>query len=294
MPVQLSIIVPAYNEAARLQKTLPIFFAYLESISVETELIVVDDGSTDGTADISRKLLAIANSSAGRLKTALISYPQNRGKGHAVRTGFLAAKGAIALFSDADLSTPITETSKLVTPIIAGSYDVTFGSRALNRRLIGAHQPWFREQGGRVFNLIVRLLTGLKYWDTQCGFKAFRMDLCRPLFEAMKTTGFGFDVELLLLAEKAGLRLYECPIRWNHCEGSRVDLRSDSYRMLQEVSRIRRRLKSGAYEDALVSARRLAKENSSIPIHFDKNWEQESDAVLNGVPVQPAHHVRSL
>ncbi|MGH9914380.1 MAG: dolichyl-phosphate beta-glucosyltransferase [Pyrinomonadaceae bacterium] len=288
MPVKLSIVVPAYNEAARLKKTLPVFFNYLAGMSAKAELIIVDDGSTDDTADISRKLLA----GAGELETRLISYSQNRGKGHAVRTGFLAAKGAVGVFSDADLSTPITETPKLIVPIISGSFDVTFGSRALNRRLIGSHQPWLREQGGRVFNLVVRLMTGLKYWDTQCGFKAFRMDVCRPLFETMKTAGFGFDVELLLLAEKAGLRLHECPVRWDHCEGSRLDLWHDSRRTFAEVNRIRRRLKSGEYEDALESVRRLAKENCRIPI--DKSWDKNSNTAPSDFPAELADPARRI
>ena len=141
----------------------------------------------------------------------------------------------VALFSDADLSTPITEAPKLVEPIVNGQFDVTFGSRALDRKLIGVHQPWRREQGGRVFNLVVRLATGLPFWDTQCGFKAFRMSVCRPLVEAATVDRFGFDVELLYLAFRAGLKLKEVPVRWDHNEGSKISLFSDSFRMVNEV-----------------------------------------------------------
>ena len=160
----------------------------------------------------------------------MISYKSNLGKGRAVRLGLLAARGDVALFSDADLSTPITETPKLVDPIMRGECDLTFGSRALDRNLIGVHQPWRREQGGRIFNLAVRLATGLPFWDTQCGFKAFRMAACRPLVEAATVDRFGFDVELIYLAYRAGLRLREIPVRWDHNEGSKVSVMSDSFR----------------------------------------------------------------
>ena len=150
-------------------------------------------------------------------------------------TGLRAASRPIALFSDADLSTPIEEASKLIEPISAGQLDVAFGSRALDRRLIGTRQAWDREQGGRVFNLVVRLSTGLPFWDTQCGFKAFRLDAFRPVLEKARSDGFGFDVELLYLAHKAGLRMREIPVRWNHHEGSKVHFVHDSLHMLQEI-----------------------------------------------------------
>jgi len=165
--------------------------------------------------------------------------------------GLLAARGDVTLFSDADLSTPITEAPKLVEPILQGHYDVTFGSRALERQLIGVHQPWRREQGGRVFNLAVRLATGLPFWDTQCGFKAFRMSVCRPLVEAATVDRFGFDVELLYLAFRAGLNLKEIPVRWDHNEGSKISLLSDSFRMLSEVGLIRQQARRGVYDAAI-------------------------------------------
>jgi glycosyltransferase involved in cell wall biosynthesis len=172
----------------------------------------------------------------------VLRFPTNRGKGHAVRAGLLAAVAPIALFTDADLSTPITELPKLVDPIEAGEYDLTLGSRALNRRLIGQRQPWRREQGGKVFNVIVRLATGLPFADTQCGFKAFRMEIARPLLEQAQIDGFGFDVELLFLAQRAGLRMLEVPVRWDHNEGSKVHIVRDSLHMLREVLSLRRRL----------------------------------------------------
>ena len=173
------------------------------------------------------------------MATRLLEHFPNRGKGAAVRDGLLAATKPIGLFSDADLSTPIDEAPKLIGPIAAGEVDVAFGSRALDRTLIGNHQPWRREQGGRVYNLIVRLATGLPFWDTQCGFKAFQLQNFRPVLHQAKTDGFGFDVELLYLARKANLRLREIPVRWNHYEGSKMRLVRDTANMLQEMATLR-------------------------------------------------------
>jgi glycosyltransferase involved in cell wall biosynthesis len=202
MPASLSVVIPAYNEAARLGNSLTAVVNYLRQSWPDGELIVVDDGSTDHTAGLAREVL----SDSGGVRTSVISYKSNLGKGRAVRLGLLAARSEVALFSDADLSTPITEAPKLVEPIASGEFDVTFGSRALDRKLIGVHQPWRREQAGRVFNLVVRVATGLPFWDTQCGFKAFRMSVCRPLVEAATVDRFGFDVELLYHAIRAGLK----------------------------------------------------------------------------------------
>jgi dolichyl-phosphate beta-glucosyltransferase len=231
-----SLVIPAYNEAARIGETLRASVDYLSAISPQSELIVVNDGSTDATSTVAREALA-----AAKVQARLLENFPNRGKGHAVRKGLLAAQRPIALFSDADLSTPLEETPKLIEPIANDDVDLAFGSRALDRSLIGHHQPWRREQGGRVFNLLVRLATGLPFWDTQCGFKAFRLDVCRPILEAARTEGFAFDVELLYLAHRAGLRLREIPVRWNHHEGSKVHFVHDSLRMLREVIAIRAR-----------------------------------------------------
>lgn len=232
-----SLVIPAFNEANRIGETLQEILAYLREQNPDGELIVVDDGSDDATSDIVREVFSRSPQIAARL----IENSPNRGKGFAVRAGMLAATRPIALFSDADLSTPITEAPKLIAPVGAGEIDIAFGSRALDRRLIGHRQPWRREQAGRVFNLLVRVATGLPFWDTQCGFKAFRLDVCRPIFEASQTEGFGFDVELLYLAERAGLRMREVPVRWNHHEGSKVHFVHDSLRMLNEVIALRTR-----------------------------------------------------
>jgi dolichyl-phosphate beta-glucosyltransferase len=229
-----SVVIPCFNEAARIGESLRLAIDYLATHAPQSELIVVNDGSTDATAAIARDQLKDAG-----VETRLLENFPNRGKGAAVRSGLLVARKPIGLFSDADLSTPLEETPKLVEPIAKGDVDIAFGSRALDRGLIGVHQPWRREQAGRAFNLLVRLATGLPFWDTQCGFKAFRLEVCRPILEAARIDGFAFDVELLYLAQHAGLRIREVPVRWNHAEGSKVQFFKDSLRMLREVMALR-------------------------------------------------------
>jgi dolichyl-phosphate beta-glucosyltransferase len=229
-----SVVIPCFNEAGRIGETLRLTLEYLTANAAESELIVVNDGSTDATAAIARERLKDA-----RIETRLLENFPNRGKGAAVRAGLLAARKPIGLFFDADLSTPLGETPKLIEPITNGEIDIAFGSRALDRGLIGIHQPWRREQAGRAFNLLVRVATGLPFWDTQCEFKAFRLDVCRPILEAARLDGFAFDVELLYLAQHAGLRILEIPVRWNHAEGSKVQFFKDSLRMLREVIALR-------------------------------------------------------
>ncbi|HYX42164.1 MAG TPA: hypothetical protein VE821_10725, partial [Pyrinomonadaceae bacterium] len=189
----------------------------------------------------------------------------------------LAARAPIALFSDADLSTPITETPKLAGGIRAGQYDLVFGSRALDRSLVGVHQPWSRELSGRFFNLMVRVATGLPFHDTQCGFKAFRMDVCRPLIAACVIDRFGFDVELLYVAHAAGLRLKEWPVRWNDAPGSKVNFRTglDGFAELREV---RRQARQGIYDEAIKQTRAIvATTDMRAPIVSDSNDAPTSD-----------------
>lgn len=243
MKPQVSIVVPAYEEEERLGGSVRRMLSYLDGSGLAAETIVVDDGSRDRTAEVAMEACAEFPNAA----TRVVRYQTNRGKGFAVKTGLLAATGEIALFSDADLSTPIEEMHKLVDPIAAGEFDVTFGSRALDRSLIGTHQPWRREQGGKVFNLVVRLMTGMPFWDTQCGFKAFNLAKFRPLLEVMKIDRFGFDVEFLYVARLHGLRLKEIPVRWDNDERSKVSVFRDSIRMFDEVRQIRRNAKNGIY-----------------------------------------------
>jgi dolichyl-phosphate beta-glucosyltransferase len=244
MKPTVSIIIPAFEEQERLGDSVRKILRYIESENLSAELIIVDDGSNDKTAEIGEQTCA----EFPEINTKVIRYEENRGKGFAVKTGLLAAQADIALFSDADLSTPIEELPKLVKPIQNGDFDVTFGSRALDRNLIGVHQPWRREQGGKVFNFIVRTLTRLPFWDTQCGFKAFNMQNFRPLLDVMQIERFGFDVEFLYVANLHKLKLKEIPVRWDHDERTKVNVFRDSQRMFNEVRLIRKYAKRGVYD----------------------------------------------
>ncbi len=244
MKPDISIVIPAFNESERLGAPLRKVLAYLASNHIDGEVIVVDDGSSDDTSEVAEKAFA----EFPAISSQVVKYEVNRGKGFAVRTGLKAAKSDIALFSDADLSTPIEEMTKLVDPIRDGQFDVTFGSRALDRSLIGTHQPWQREQGGRLVNLIIRTMSGLDFADTQCGFKAFNLLKFRPLLDLMQIDRFGFDVEFLFVAKHNGLRLAEIPVRWNDVAGSKVSAFRDTRRMISELRTIRRAARRGSYE----------------------------------------------
>jgi dolichyl-phosphate beta-glucosyltransferase len=231
----LSVVIPAYNESRRLPPTLRTVDRYLREANRRSELIVVDDGSTDDTAATVDELIREG------LKLHLLRHDGNRGKGAAVRTGMLAASGDMVLFTDADLSTPIADAERLIAALEAGA-DVAIGSRALDRSLIEVHQPWIRDRMGRVFNMFVQaiLLPGLK--DTQCGFKAFRREAARELFGATAADGFEFDTEVLYRARRGGLVIREIPVHWRNNPDTRVNAVSDSTRMLMGLFRIRRKV----------------------------------------------------
>lgn len=230
----LSIVVPAYNEESRLPATLRALLGYLDrEYPGRYEILVVDDGSSDRTAACAEQV------AAGRPEVRLLRNPGNRGKGYAVRHGMLEARGEWALFTDADLSAPIEELGKLWEAVRREQAAIAFGSRALNRSLIGVHQPWWREWAGRVFNLVMRLLVGLPYRDTQCGFKLFRRDAVQAIFPRQRIERFGFDVEVLYLARKLGFKAVEVPVRWNHAEGTRVSMLRDSLDMFFDLLRVR-------------------------------------------------------
>jgi dolichyl-phosphate beta-glucosyltransferase len=258
MKPSLSIVIPAYDESVRIGDSIRKILSYTKKESLTVELIVVDDGSRDETAEVAEKVFA----EFPEMPAKVVRYEENRGKGFAVRTGLQEAQTDIALFSDADLSTPIEELPKLIEPIRQGEFDVTFGSRALDRSLIGTHQPWRREQGGKVFNLMVRTLTGLPFWDTQCGFKAFNMNKFRPLLPLMTIDRFGFDVEFLFVADFHGLKLKEIPVRWNHDERTKVNVMRDSHRMFSEVMTIRKNARRGLYQIAKSETKKLAEESA--------------------------------
>lgn len=233
----LSVVIPAYNEAARIGGSLEKIRSYLKSKPFAVEVILVDDGSTDSTLE-----------AVGRFpEVRVLRNDRNRGKGYTVRHGVLEARGRFILFTDADLSSPIEEADKLLAALEASQADAAVGSRALQRELIGIRQPWFREFGGRFFNLLVRLLTGLKLHDTQCGFKLFRRDTTRRAFELQRVEGFGFDPELLFLIERQGGKLVEVPVRWNDNPATKVRFLRDSTRMFLDLVRLRGRALRGEY-----------------------------------------------
>jgi dolichyl-phosphate beta-glucosyltransferase len=240
----ISIVIPAFNESERLGAPLREVLSFLAEHQPNGEVIVVDDGSSDDTSQVANDIFREFPS----ITSQVLRYEANRGKGFAVRTGLKAAAADIALFSDADLSTPIEEMTKLVEPIRNGDFDVTFGSRALDRSLIGTHQPWQREQGGRVMNLIIRTMSGLDFADTQCGFKAFNMLSFRLMLDVMQVDRFGFDIEFLFVAARNGLRLAEIPVRWNDVAGSKVSAVRDARRMISELRLIRRSSQRGKYK----------------------------------------------
>ncbi|MSO20334.1 MAG: glycosyltransferase family 2 protein [Acidobacteria bacterium] len=240
----LSVVIPAYNEAERIGATVCRVVEFLGRRVDRWEMVVVDDGSTDGTAQLVRNLFP----SEHRLRVLQLS--PNHGKGHAVRVGMLAAEGDLILFSDADLSAPIEEVERLLPAVLdstVGGYDVAFGSRALKREWIEVHQSMRRELAGKCFNLALRVLTGLNYRDTQCGFKLFRRAAARAIFSRQQIIGFGFDPEVLFLARKLGLRAIEVPVRWAHNEGSKVRVLRDGIRMVVDLLRIRGNDLTGKY-----------------------------------------------
>ena len=216
----ISIIIPAYNEEKRLPATLAQIREWLERDRWEfAEILVVDDGSRDGTVAVAEACSGVAG-----VPVRVLRNPGNCGKGHSVRRGMLEAKGEWALFTDADLSAPIADLEKLWSAAERQSAEVAFGSRAVDRSLVGVHQSFLREVSGRLFNLAMRAVTGLPYRDTQCGFKLFRTTAAREIFGRQRLERFGFDVETLFIARKLGYRALEVPVRWNNVEGTKVSL----------------------------------------------------------------------
>jgi glycosyltransferase involved in cell wall biosynthesis len=232
---ELSIIIPAYNEESRLPRALASIRDYLAAQGLtgdRAEVIVVDDGSKDGTARVVQEWM-------GELPTLrLVANGVNRGKGYSVRHGMLEARGRIALFTDADLSAPIEEASKILAALEQGN-EVAIGSRALDRSLISVHQSVLRETAGKIFNGFVRLITGLQFHDTQCGFKAFVREPARIVFEQQRIERFGFDPEILFLAQHHGLRAVEVSVRWAHDPATKVHVYRDSVLMFADLLVIR-------------------------------------------------------
>jgi dolichyl-phosphate beta-glucosyltransferase len=230
----LSIVIPAYNEERRLPQTLDRILEWLRGQSLHfREIIVVDDGSRDATAGVA------AEYCKPPLPVRLLRNPGNRGKGYAVRHGMLDAGGKWILYTDADLSTPIEELSKLYSAAVKQNAEIAIGSRALDRSLVAVHQSPFREYSGRFFNLVMRVLTGLPFRDTQCGFKLYRADAAKKVFSRQEQDRFSFDVEDLVIAKRLGLRAVEVPVRWSNVEGTKVTL-SQGLRSFTDLLKIRK------------------------------------------------------
>ncbi len=259
----VSIVVPAYNEAARLPSSLVPICEYLERRGARRwEVIVVDDGSRDRTVEVAEQGL-VALGGRGRV----LRHPSNRGKGAAVRTGMLAARGDLVLFTDADLSTPIEEIEKLERALAAGA-EIAIGSRAVDRRMVERRQPWARDMMGRLFNLVVRLYAVRGIKDTQCGFKLFTREAARTIFERTRIDGFGFDVEVLALAQWLGVPIAEVPVRWINNTDTRVRLAQGAKAFLDPL-RVRLGILRGVYdrsgvERSAVAASRPARKASKV------------------------------
>jgi glycosyltransferase involved in cell wall biosynthesis len=240
-----SIVIPAYNESARLRPTLDTLLRYVHDQKWDVEILVVNDGSSDDTAQVIREYGKV------HPEILLLENPGNRGKGFSVRNGMLHARGNICLFTDADLSSPIEEAQKLLTAINAGA-DVAIGSRWLKAELQTERQPLYRQAFGRIFNMVLRIVLGMRFVDTQCGFKAFRRDAVQRIFPLQKIERWGFDPEILYLARRAGLKVAEVPVVWAHSEGTRLSPVKDGIRMFGEVLRIRWYALTGAYNASAV------------------------------------------
>jgi dolichyl-phosphate beta-glucosyltransferase len=239
--VGLSVVVPAYNEARRLRRNLPRLLEYVAGLGEPAEIIVVDDGSADDTAQVVTEL------GRGHPEVSLLRSAQNRGKGASVRTGMLTAREEHVLFTDADLAAPIEEAAKLRAGLAHG-YDVAIGSRRLERSDIQVRQPWLRELAGRAFTRLVSvcLLPGIR--DSQCGFKAFHRRVVEPVFRRQRLDGFSFDVEVLWLARRLGYRVIEVPVVWRDDPESHIRLLRDSVGMFCDVARVRIDAWRGRYE----------------------------------------------
>jgi len=252
-----SIIIPAYNESERLAVSLPKVLDYTEKNDLQAEIIVVNDGSRDDTADVVRQFART------HPEIRLLENPGNRGKGYSVRNGMLNALGDVVLFTDADLSSPIYEASKLFAAIEQGA-DVAIGSRWLRAELQTERQPWFRQLYGRLFNLGLRLTLGLKFRDTQCGFKAFTRAAAQTVFTRQRVERWGFDPELLFLANKFNLRTVEVPVEWAHDHRSKISPLRDGLKMGVEMLSVRWNDLKGLYKEPSFAAEEVPVKSGAV------------------------------
>ena len=252
MPPIYSIVIPAYNEGARLAASLEKVLSYIHAQAWNAEIVVVNDGSRDKTAEIIRDF-AVKDPIV-----RLVENPGNRGKGYSVRNGILNAGGEILIFSDADLSSPIEESSKLLNALDE-STDIAIGSRWLRVETQTQRQPLHRQIFGRIFNLLLRLTLGLHFKDTQCGFKAFKRPAALAIFPLQKIERWGFDPEILFLAGKLGFKVKEVPVLWGHSGGTRINPLVDGFRMFTEMLRVRWYALTGKYDGTTPATAQHAK-----------------------------------
>ena len=245
---ELSIVVPAYNESARIENALKRILSCVQEQGWNAEVLVVDDGSNDNTAAIVQGWMEKHSN------LHLIQNPGNRGKGYSVRNGLLQAAGEIVMFTDADLSAPMEEAERLFSAVRNGA-DVAIGSRWLDRARQTIHQPLYRQFFGRCFNWITRTVMGLPFKDTQCGFKAFKRSAAQVIFRLQTIERWGFDPEILFIARKLGYEIREVPVTWGHDERSRISYLKDGLKMLEDMARIRSNSLAGRYDKAIAEMR---------------------------------------
>jgi glycosyltransferase involved in cell wall biosynthesis len=247
--LEYSIVIPAYNESARIPATLKSVLSYVRAKGWATEIIVVNDGSRDGTADVVREIARTAP------EIRLVENPGNHGKGYSVRNGILQALGEVVMFTDSDLSAPIEE-AELLFGAIANGADIAIGSRWLERGRQTHRQPLYRQFFGRCFNAVTRAVMGLKFADTQCGFKAFTRDAAQTVFQLQTIEGWGFDPEILFIALKRGFSIAEVPVSWAHDERTRMSYLKDGIRMLEDIATIRWNALRGRYSKKVEAIQR--------------------------------------
>ena len=249
---QLSIVIPAFNESARIEATLDRVMSCVAERGWDAEVLVIDDGSTDTTSEI------VKHRMQSHPRLHLIQNPGNRGKGYSVRNGLLQAAGNIVMFTDADLSAPMEEAERLIAAISAGA-DVAIGSRWMDRTRQTIHQPLYRQFFGRCFNWITRTVMGLPFKDTQCGFKAFTRDAAQVIFRLQTIERWGFDPEILFIARKLKYTIREVPVTWGHDERSRMSYLKDGMKMLEDMAVIRANFVKGRYEEAIAAFKDTSK-----------------------------------
>ncbi len=243
---QLSIVIPAYNEGARIENALERVLSCIAARGWDAEVLVVDDGSKDDTAAIVHRWML------NNPRLHLIQNPGNKGKGYSVRNGMLQAAGEIVMFTDADLSAPMEEAERLMAALAAGA-DVAIGSRWMDRTRQTIHQPLYRQFFGRCFNWITRTVMGLPFKDTQCGFKAFKRSVAQTIFRLQTIERWGFDPEILFIARKLKYVVREVPVTWGHDERSRMSYLKDGIKMLEDMAKIRANSLAGRYDEAIAA-----------------------------------------